>query len=306
MRALVLAGGGSKGAWQAGAASVLWRAAESAGDPYRIISGTSVGALNAAILAQDRAAERMLAVWRALDQSQVYRARGWVFGELWRGLMALRGRASLYDATPLGELIERHLDVRALERSDRVLLVHAYDLEARAQITFSNRGTCAGEILLGVRASASLPALFQPVRWRGRDLVDGGLVANVPIRSAIAAGADRIDVVTLDAGAPITRVRAEDVPQAAHPPQHRGALQVASDAFDASLDSQVERDVYGVSLVNELLAAGACLAERYRPVALRVFRPGPKDEIGGVLDFGNAHLRRLVERGIAAARAQLA
>ena len=53
MRALGLSGGGAAGSWQAGAVDLLWTDAERRGDPDQIVSGTSVGALNASILVQD-------------------------------------------------------------------------------------------------------------------------------------------------------------------------------------------------------------------------------------------------------------
>jgi len=145
----------------------------------------------------------------------------------------------------------------------------------------------------------------KPVRPRAR-LGDGGLVANVPIRSVVQAGATRVDILTLDPGPPITRARADDsdvLGGGTYRP--RSGLRILGDVLDASMDAQVERDLAMLELINrlvdedpngELKAAGLCRVD------CRVFGPRPGDDLGRLLDFGSAHLRELVDRGIAAGR----
>lgn len=58
-----------------------------------------------------------------------------------------------------------------------------------------------GAVHLGVAASAALPGLFGPVRWRKRYLVDGGLVANLPVEAVADLGART--VLAVDVSAPL-------------------------------------------------------------------------------------------------------
>ena len=300
MRALVLAGGGSAGSWQAGAVDVLWTDAERRGDPYEIVSGTSVGALNASILVQD-GPDRLVELWRQISSDQVYRSPwGWL-GGAWR---TLRARGAIYDTAPLRELIARELDPERISASLRQLLVHAADLEGRAQVTFTGHDE---DLADGVLASASLPVLFPPVEWRGRRLGDGGVVANVPIRSVVRAGAERITVVTPDASMPISRRRARDLGQAPPTGGRRGVVGIVQALIDVMLDAQVERDLAGVEQINRILAAdpdGDLARAGYRHIDLDVVQPG--SPIGGLLDFSTSRMRALVTTGEADAREHLA
>jgi NTE family protein len=77
--ALVLAGGGARGAYEAGALSVLLPELERRGELPTIYVGTSVGALNATMLAAlrhlpaEEAVAELVDIWRTLDKSEVIR-----------------------------------------------------------------------------------------------------------------------------------------------------------------------------------------------------------------------------------------
>ena len=147
--------------------------------------------------------------------------------------------------------------------------MHAADLEGRAHITFTGHDE---DLVAGVLASASLPVLFPPVEWRGRRLGDGGVVANVPICSAVRAGAERIPVVTPDASMPIPRRRARDLGQAPLKDGRRGVVGIVQALIDVTLDAQVERDLAGVEQVSRILAADPDGTRRRRGSATSAWR----------------------------------
>ncbi|HET9471146.1 MAG TPA: patatin-like phospholipase family protein, partial [Usitatibacter sp.] len=95
--ALVLSGGGAKGAYEAGVAAAL----AERGVPIRLAAGSSAGALNAAMIADGRL-DRLEALWRGLTRRRVYslRARVLFAGLLpgWLTLLALDRAGSLFDA----------------------------------------------------------------------------------------------------------------------------------------------------------------------------------------------------------------
>src|SRR5262249_62264165 len=68
--ALILSGGGAKGAWEAGVAAALIER----GLPVRLVAGSSAGALNAAMVADGRL-DRLQALWRSVTREQVYMLR---------------------------------------------------------------------------------------------------------------------------------------------------------------------------------------------------------------------------------------
>jgi NTE family protein len=111
--ALVLSGGGARGAFQAGALVELLGYFEREGKRINILSGTSVGALNGMSIAQAStlraAAEEIEAQWKKLSNDDIYKIRGWeIFGlilkfattrmDLWP---TVPGVDSLFDNTPL-------------------------------------------------------------------------------------------------------------------------------------------------------------------------------------------------------------
>jgi NTE family protein len=185
--AIVCSGGGNRGASQAGALEVLL----DAGVVPDLLVGASVGAVNAAYLAADPSpaqARRLVEVWRQLRSRDVF-----PLAPTSVALSLVRGSDHVCSAEGLRSLLEHHLPYRRLEDAAVPLIVVATDL-----ITGTERRLRDGPVVPAVLASAAIPAVFPPVRWGEELLVDGGVVANVPLRAAIDAGADEVWI--LDSG----------------------------------------------------------------------------------------------------------
>src|SRR5712692_9400761 len=114
--ALVLSGGGAKGAYEAGVAAALVEA----GLPIALVAGSSAGALNAAMIAAGRV-DRLDGLWRGLDRDKVYSLRAPVFfaGLLpgWLTLLALDRAGSLLDPAPLRDLIAAAVELDRIRAS---------------------------------------------------------------------------------------------------------------------------------------------------------------------------------------------
>jgi NTE family protein len=122
----------------------------------------------------------------AMDESSI---TDWAFPG--RGL--IRGEA-------LARFVREHTGGRTIEQMALPLGIVATDLDSGAPILFQR-----GDVGLAVRASSSVPAVFQPVRIGTREYVDGGLVAPVPVRFARQMGAELVIAVDISAvpdGAP--------------------------------------------------------------------------------------------------------
>ncbi|NQU37746.1 MAG: patatin-like phospholipase family protein [Actinobacteria bacterium] len=183
--AYVLGGGGSYGASQAGQLRALART-DLRPD---FVVGTSVGSLNGTILAEspETAGDRLSAFWSLVD-------RDMIFGSprtMMVNLAALR--PALADPKPLRSLIERSTDSREFSDLQLPLTAVAADVNTGHHVELNS-----GDLVSALMASAAIPGIFPSVIREGRKLIDGGVLANVPIGIAAEQGAQTI--VVLDCG----------------------------------------------------------------------------------------------------------
>lgn len=184
MTALVLAGGGTRGAAQVGMLEVL---AENGFLPDRIY-GTSVGALNGAAFAGDptvAGVAKLAAIWRGITGDDIYPSR-FVHGP-WQ---YLQQRESIHPNSGLRKVIE---DGIAFDRLEDATI--PFEVVAASITDGRERWLGSGPAVEAILASAAIPAIFPSVEIDGDRLVDGGVVDNVPISRAIDAGATRIFVL---------------------------------------------------------------------------------------------------------------
>ena len=273
--ALVLSGGGAKGAYEAGVAAVLVER----GLPIRLVAGSSAGALNAAMIADGRM-DRLEALWRGLSRDRVYSLRTRVlFAGLlpgWLTLLALDRAGSLFDPQPLRELIDASLDLDRVRASPVRLLVVTTDLARREPRFFDNR-TITREALM---AAAAVPGAFPSVDVGGALLVDGGLTGRAPVLEALAAEPGVARAVVVMSYAPDER--------GAPPTTMRRALE---EAFEMGMIHQIRRDVELARL--KFPGVEVHLLQPSVPLALRP------------LDFDQEGIARALTRGRADALACL-
>jgi NTE family protein len=182
--ALVLGGGGTRGAVQIGMLQVL---SEHGFVPDRIY-GSSVGAVNGVAFAGDptrNGVERMTEIWNRLTRDDVYPQ-----GRLHGPWLYLQQRDSVYPNTGLRKVIEDGVDFDRLEDAAVPVEVVATSLTDGQERWFTY-----GPALEAVLASTAVPAIFPPVEIDGERFIDGGVVNNVPITRAVNAGATRIVVL---------------------------------------------------------------------------------------------------------------
>jgi NTE family protein len=224
--ALMLPGGGARGAYQVGVLSALAEILPGPHNPFRIIAGTSAGGINAAVMASHaddfaRGAQRLERFWGNFRCSHIYRT-GWLHnlgtGLHWLASMTLGGLGvanpkSLLDNAPLGELLRRELDTDGIARAVDAghldaLLVTASGYATSRAVTFFQAGHDVPEWSdyhrAGVRtrigpehllASAALPLLFPAQRIGHQYYGDGGMRHTTPFSPPIHMGADRIVVI---------------------------------------------------------------------------------------------------------------
>jgi NTE family protein len=140
-----------------------------------LIVGTSVGAVSGAFIASRpqtvQTARELAAIWRGVRRGQVF-----PFSPL-TGLFGFLGsRDHLVPGSGMGRLVRAHSGDRRLEDMPIEFHVLAVDVLTGGELLLSS-----GPALEAVLASAAIPAVLPPVRWEGRELMDGGVANNTPI-----------------------------------------------------------------------------------------------------------------------------
>jgi NTE family protein len=171
---LALGGGAARGFAHIGVIQVL----EEQGIKVDLVAGTSAGSLVAALYASGMGGRELATLAENMDEGAI---TDWAFPT--RGL--IRGEA-------LAKYVREKTGGKNIEQMRMPLGVVATDLSDGSGSLFRR-----GDTGVAVRASSSVPAVFQPVRIGSRDYVDGGLVAPVPVRYARQMGAELVIAVDI-------------------------------------------------------------------------------------------------------------
>ncbi|NTV11250.1 MAG: patatin-like phospholipase family protein [Zoogloea sp.] len=172
--ALALGGGAARGFAHIGVIKAL----EGQGIVPDVVVGTSAGSVVGALYAAGFNAFDLQKVAIQLDESTV---TDWNFFD--RGV--IKGEA-------LERFINQSVANRPIEGLRRRFAAVATDLQSGEPVVFQR-----GNVGQAVRASASIPGIFPPVVIGGREYVDGGLVAPIPVREARGVGADIVIAVDI-------------------------------------------------------------------------------------------------------------
>jgi NTE family protein len=182
--AVVLGGGGVLGAVQVG----MLRALLEAGVRPDLVLGTSVGAMNGAVLAAappDEVADRLEELWRSPDATEVFAA-----GTVRRLRELARTGTAAHSPEPLRRALAAQLGGRVIEDLPVRFECCAARIEDAAEHWFDR-----GPVVDAVLASAAVPGLLPPVEIGDRHYLDGGLVNSIPLGRAVALGARRVFVL---------------------------------------------------------------------------------------------------------------
>ena len=182
--AFVLGGGGVLGAVEVGMLRALFRA----GIRPDLVIGTSIGAVNGALVAADpteAVTNRLVRLWASPEASEVYG------DSVARQLRRFAARTHLHSPRPLRRLLESELGERTTFAELKVpFRCCAASIERAAEHWFHS-----GPVVDAVLASASVPGLLPPAEIDGEHFVDGGIVNSIPIGEAVECGAKQIFVL---------------------------------------------------------------------------------------------------------------
>ena len=212
---LVLSGGGARGAYQVGVLKALAAVMNHDRLPFPVIAGISVGAINAAAIAQRAddfggAVERLERLWTGMHASDVFDVE---LGRLQVLFTRKRRPLALFDNAPLAALVRRQLEPDGLRTAIdsgllRGLAITASNyttgeattfVQARGDVPgwYHHRRNCIRAAITPehLLASSALPMLFPAQRVGESFYVDGSLRMTAPLSPAINLGADRLLVI---------------------------------------------------------------------------------------------------------------
>jgi len=295
--AIVLSGGGAKGAFQVGALDALINAR---GVKPSIVVGTSTGAIQALGVAQNDVSG-LLRVWTGIKGNRdIYRDRGGIAGSV------ILGEKAIYDAAPLRKMLKAFANPVALAASNIDMRLGVVSLQSGE---FRTIDKSVADIHNWVYASCAMPTYFDPLQTSDKQQwVDGGVRDVTPLGAALELNPTGVLVI-----------RASPVSKMATSKTYGGLIPIGLRAVNL-LQSEVSRNDYAnTSLINDMLAARdqmfAALEARgfpateaaqlllpldkqlseYRFAQVRVIAPA--EEFSDTLEFDPAAISRAIEAG---------
>lgn len=200
MRAVVLSGGGGKGAYQIG----VWKALKKLHIKYDIVTGTSIGALNGALMTQ-KTYFRALTMWNTIDFNKIYEV------ELKNSYATKEGKKEVFEmykknilnggmsVKKIEKLIEKYVNVKKFYRSSINYGLVTVNLSKLKPVEMTKKDIPKEKLKDYLMASASCFPAFPTKKIDGKKYIDGGYYDNLPVNLAVKMGADEIIAVDLDA-----------------------------------------------------------------------------------------------------------
>lgn len=207
MRAIVLSGGGSKGAYEIG----VWKALRKLGISYDIVTGTSVGALNAALMVQKDYLRGML-LWYNLKSDMVYDSDMNIKSNKdfvkYAKKIVLSGGIAVKN---LESTVKKYVNVKKIYNSPIDLGIVTVKYPNLQPVQLTKKDIPKDKLTDYLIASASCFPAFQKKKIDDFEYIDGGLYDNLPINLAISMGATEVIAVDLEAIGVKRRVKNKNV-----------------------------------------------------------------------------------------------
>ena len=198
---LVLEGGGAKGAYQIGA----WKALREAGVKLKGIAGTSVGALNGALICMGDY-ENARKVWENITYSRIMSVDDekmeYLFRQKKLDMDMVKDALEFMkeggiDVAPLRALIHDCIDEQKIMHSPIDLYILTFDVDEWKELDIDIKKSDPSLIQDFLLASAYIFPLFKNEKLHGKTYVDGGAIDNVPLGSLVSRGYQDIIMIRI-------------------------------------------------------------------------------------------------------------
>lgn len=298
-KALYLAGGGARGAYQAGVLKGINYILQPKKIPFEMVAGVSVGSINAAILATyahdfTLAVEKMESIWGNITCHQVFHATNYELSKsflrnLMRVLIKQPYTNNLLDTEPLRNFIAEHIDFELIanniaNKHIEVMEVISHCYETGQTISFYQHDPA--QKMLGwqnprhvsqtanlsinhILASSALPLFFPTVRLDGFHYGDGSMGLISPLRGGIRFKMDKILIIGTRQPAAFSELE---------PPKNVqvGFAHVLGGMLNGLFLDNLDRDIETVNHMNEIARMLSLWKKRrspWRPIDTLHLRP---------------------------------
>jgi NTE family protein len=274
-RALVLSGGGARGAYEIGVVKAILET----GVEFDFVYGTSIGGINAAFIAQG-SFSRLEDLWSTMKATDIFRMP--TFSQLRH--MIIGHRWGLLDNSPLEQLLYHELKLdKFLSSALKVGLLTTDLCTLQTKITTTDEIESLPQLVDVLMAASAVPILFPARDLNGEGMwIDSALVRNTPIETAINLGAREIYTVLVQAendGTCPTNL-----------------LQVLTRCADILLYASARDGIRVVTEYNKALANHPELNKSQYRLGLKVFQP--RNQVNQhLLDVTPAGSRALIRQG---------
>lgn len=212
--ALVLCGGGSRGAIEVG----FYRALQELKIPVDLVVGTSVGAINGAFIAGGVSWRRLAESWSQVNPRELFHLN-------WQILSKGTRVSGLYKHEGLEKFLNRNLPKRRFQDLKIPLVITGTEVETGKTVIFDK-----DDLVKAILASVSIPGILPPVMHDGRSVIDGGVTGILPIKPAIDRGARTILAMRCECRTPSKRPL-------------RGLRDILARSFSIALEVKHETDL---------------------------------------------------------------
>ena len=289
--AVVLSGGGAKGAFQAGVLEVL----NDQGYEFEIVSGVSVGTLNGAMLATGQLST-LIKVWENLTPEQVLREQS-LFAIARKFLSYKIGfgkpPVSKFNNYPLQQLIRKYLLGKEVSVPFHFGFVKLDSGEyIQAVVRRDNDHKIDEMDLSRILASTAIPVIFNPVIQGDSIWVDGGLRNISPIKEVLPFNPDRVVIIPT-----------EPLEEATVAAEVKDIIDIAFQAITIMLDEIFEEDIDRFLCINRLVEQAekeGITLRKSNGDPYKFIEPiiiAPTTGLGDAIDFDNKRLNNLLELG---------
>lgn len=289
--ALILSGGGARGAYQVGVLKGLAEILKTKkiDNPFKILSGVSAGAINTAQLASchddfSTSVEKLVYLWSQLKSDQVYKMNLFSISNFsLAGLFSAQTKPkinlnSLLDTAPLRKLLLDHINFDHIQENiknkkyDSVIITANNYLDNAAVSFISDLKKVDSKVksknktwndsrripqytnlnVDHVMASAAIPVLFPPININGIDYGDGCVRNNTPCSPSLRMGADKLFVIGVRTQKNFDQAVENQISKPTLKKQ-ASLITIINTLLNAVLLDSVEQDVQRILRINELV-----------------------------------------------------
>ncbi len=195
-RAVVLSGGGSKGSYEIG----VWKALRRLHIKYDIVTGTSIGALNGALMTQ-KTYLKALYIWHKLSLEYLFEQQP--KSDTKKDILKLYGdnffKNGGMDIKKIEDIIRKAINMKRFYKSDIDYGLVTFNFSTKKPLIISKKDISEDKLIDYLMASATCYPAFQMKDIDGDKYIDGGFYDNLPINLAIKLGATEAIIVDLRA-----------------------------------------------------------------------------------------------------------